>query len=48
MKIYKVRTHDGLIKDMTLTKVIARKRAGKPVTIIGVSKIINKSNNKNT
>ena len=43
MKVFKVKTQDGSIKEMTFKKVIRYKNLGKPVKILGVSKEIDKS-----
>ena len=43
MKIFYCKTQNGIIKKMILNKVIESKRRGKPVEIIGVAEIIEKS-----
>ena len=43
MKIFYCQTQAGIIKKMTLDKIIRQKKIGKPVKIIGVSEIIKKS-----
>lgn len=43
MKIFTVKTQSGEIREMTLAKVIKYKYKGKPVTILGVSREIDKS-----
>lgn len=43
MKVFKVKTQNGDIREMTFKKVIKYKNLGKPVQIIGVSKEIDKS-----
>ena len=43
MKIYTVKTQDGQIREMSFSKVIKYKHKGKPVTILGISKEIDKS-----
>ena len=40
MKIFLCKTKNGVVKKMTLNKVIRNKRNGNPVKIIGVAEII--------
>lgn len=43
MKLFYCQTQAGIIKKMTLDKIIRQKKIGKPVKIIGVAEIIKKS-----
>lgn len=47
MKIFNCLTKNGIVKKMTLNKVIQQKRKGSPVQILNVAEVIKKEKHEN-